>query len=154
MLCAQVANKSKIPANLANISVFKSEKSNDIILNPIPFQVQAHRVTSGNTLRTNALTETVLCSTNLYDLQSNSSVGDRIVVNADGSISAVWTFEPTDGSGTYLNRGTGYAYYNGSAWSAAPTARIAPAYLIETYFKIPELSLSLNDSPNDKFTPY
>ena len=65
-----------------------------------------------------------------YDLQSNASVGDRIFVNPDGSIAACWTMEPDLGSDpgtTYPNRGTGYNYYDGSAWNAEPTARIEGA---------------------------
>ena len=76
------------------------------------------------------ITQTIIGHT-WYDLQSNSAVGDRIYVNPDGSIAACWTMEPDDGvSGdpgtTYANRGTGYNYFNGSAWGAEPTARIEP----------------------------
>ncbi len=77
--------------------------------------------------KTAAVTQTIIGHT-WYDLQSNSAVGDRIVVNPDGSIAACWTIEPDLGSGdpgtSYANRGTGYNYYNGSTWGAEPMARI------------------------------
>jgi len=50
-----------------------------------------------------------------YDLQTNSSPGRRIVLHADGTISAVWTASPTDADG-FPNRGTGYNYFDGSDW--------------------------------------
>lgn len=50
-----------------------------------------------------------------YDLQSNSAVAKRIIAHADGSISAVWTEDQAAAPGG-TSRGTGYAYYDGSAW--------------------------------------
>ncbi len=59
-----------------------------------------------------------------YDLQSNSSVGGRIE-NVDGKIIAVWTFSSDGGTGlTFLDRGTGYAYFDGSAWDDNPGQRV------------------------------
>lgn len=59
-----------------------------------------------------------------YDLQSNSSVGGRIE-NVDGKIIAVWTMSTDGGTGlTFLDRGTGYAYYDGSSWDDNPQQRI------------------------------
>jgi len=133
ILCAQVANKAattknKIPSHLANIAVKKSAAADDKMYTGVPFQTQAQAQVqaNGSSLKTTATT-TAVVGTTLYDLQSNSSPADRIVVNADGSIAAAWTFEPTDASGSYANRGTGYNYYNGSTWGAAPTARIENA---------------------------
>jgi|JI9StandDraft_1071089.scaffolds.fasta_scaffold30179_2 hypothetical protein len=81
----------------------------------------------GSVSKTTAITQNIIGHT-WYDLQSNSAVGDRIVVNADGSIAACWTIEPDLGAGdpgtSYANRGTGYNYYDGSNWGAEPTARI------------------------------
>ena len=126
LLCAQNVNRvSKIPSHLANIAVKKSAIV-DEMYKGVPFQTQAQVTKNGQPSAVNVYTETVIGGT-LYDLQSNSSVGDRLVVNADGSMAACWTFEPTDGSGAYANRGTGYAYYNGLAWSTPPTARIEGA---------------------------
>jgi hypothetical protein len=133
ILCAQVANKaattkSRIPAHLANIAVKKNSVDPDQMYMGVPFQTHAQKQVASNftSLKTAATTTAIIGNT-LYDLQSNASVGDRIVVNADGSIAACWTLEATDGSGSYANRGTGYNYYNGSTWGAAPSARIENA---------------------------
>jgi hypothetical protein len=68
-----------------------------------------------------------IASTNLaitkYDLQTNASIGNRASRNADGTGHANYTWAATTG---FADRGTGYSYYNGTAWSAAPTARIEP----------------------------
>ncbi|MES2567534.1 MAG: T9SS type A sorting domain-containing protein [Bacteroidota bacterium] len=125
LLCAQVAGKAtKIPLHLANKAVLSTKRIDDKIINSsLPFQTT---VQINNAKRTTSLTENVLGST-YYDFQSNSSVGDRIVLNADGSIAACWTFEGAADGGTYANRGTGYAYYNGSAWTSPPATRVENA---------------------------
>ena len=128
LLCAQVANKAtKVPANLANVSAKKFVKVEDKIMNPIPYQTKAEIASTKNNQKVSMLPQDVVIGNTYYDLQSNSSVGDRIVVNADGTIATCWTFQPTADAGVYGQRGTGYAYYNGSAWSAAPTARVENA---------------------------
>lgn len=52
-----------------------------------------------------------------YDLQSNASIGKRVLLHADGTVSAVWT---TSTDNNFLNRGTGYNHFNGSNWFTAP----------------------------------
>lgn len=59
-----------------------------------------------------------------YQLQSNSSVQNRIVHNTDHTISAVTTFSNTASTGGWPDRGTGYWYYDGTTWSAAPNTRV------------------------------
>jgi len=75
----------------------------------------------GNSVAASANGTTI--GTTTYDLQTNGSVQNRLVKHADGTISAVWTY-----SNAYSlaapDRGTGYNYYNGTAWGANPTARI------------------------------
>jgi len=66
----------------------------------------------------------VVIGNTVFDLQSNSSLMQRTYMFPDGSISAVWTRGTTPTS--YPERGTGYNYYDGSAWGPAPTARIEP----------------------------
>jgi len=128
LLCAQVAGKvTKIPSNLANIAVQKSKKVDDQSSTAnASFQGKALIKSAKNVSRVANMTENVIGNT-FYDLQTNSSVGDRLVVNADGSIAACWTYDDGATSTSYTNRGTGYAYYNGSTWSAAPTARVENA---------------------------
>jgi hypothetical protein len=57
-----------------------------------------------------------------YDLQSNSTMAQRIYSYPDGSIGATWTrgMTPT----AYSDRGSGYNYYDGSAWGPYPTERV------------------------------
>jgi hypothetical protein len=59
----------------------------------------------------------------IYDLQTNASIGNRASRNADGTGHANYTFTPITGANA-TDRGTGYNYYNGTSWSAAPSARI------------------------------
>jgi hypothetical protein len=56
--------------------------------------------------------------TTYYDLQTNASPGRRVMLNADGSISAVWTTSPNVTSG-YPDRGSGYNYSDGSSFLAS-----------------------------------
>lgn len=125
LLCAQVSSKvSKVPSHLTNQSLQKSAVVQDQMYTGAPFQAIAQPVINKTTKRVAATTETIVGTTN-YDLQSNGSVGDRIVVNADGSIATCWTYSQGDG-GTYADRGTGYNYSsnNGTSWGPVPTARI------------------------------
>jgi len=70
-----------------------------------------------------SMVETVIGQTT-YDLQSNyGSVGNRVKLWDDNTISATWT-KGDDAAGGYPDRGTGYNYYDGSSWGPAPTARI------------------------------
>ncbi|MBC8489212.1 MAG: T9SS type A sorting domain-containing protein [Bacteroidetes bacterium] len=57
-----------------------------------------------------------------YDLQSNTSMQNRIFVYEDGTIGGVFTFgmEYT----AFPDRGTGYNYYDGNSWGPLPTERI------------------------------
>jgi hypothetical protein len=122
MLGAQVASKkaAKIPANLANTAMLRNKNVSDN--NPGTLSVEVKEKIA-KSKRVSATSSTVI-GNSYYDLQSNSSVADRVFVNQDGTIGAVWTMEPVAGNTAYPNRGTGYAYFDGSAWSAAPTARI------------------------------
>ena len=55
-----------------------------------------------------------------YDLQTNASVDHRTHLYSDGTIGTVWTI----GTGNFADRGTGYSYYDGTAWQPNPTSRI------------------------------
>lgn len=71
-----------------------------------------------------AVTEIVIGGTT-YDLQSNAASQNRLFRHSDGTMSAAWTFS-TSGDLASPDRGTGYAYFNGTSWSTAPTTRIEP----------------------------
>jgi len=58
-----------------------------------------------------------------YDLMTNSSVQNRLYVYPDGSMGGVSTMS-LDNAGAFTDRGTGYNYFNGSAWGALPTGRL------------------------------
>lgn len=58
-----------------------------------------------------------------YQLQSNASTGNSFVKNSDGSFSAAWN-QSLFANPAYLDRGTGYNYYDGTSWQPTPTARI------------------------------
>lgn len=62
--------------------------------------------------------------TTYYDLQTNASPGRRIVLHADGTISAVWTTSASASAPSYPNRGAGYNYFNGTDWNAANGDRV------------------------------
>ena len=70
-----------------------------------------------------ATTSTVI-GTSMYDLQTNASVCNRIVLNTDGTISATWTMAHDADAPSSPNRGTGYNYFDGTNWGTAPTARL------------------------------
>ena len=58
-----------------------------------------------------------------YDLQSNAACQNRIYLYDDGTIGATWTFS-TELYTSYPDRGTGYNYFDGTAWGEDPTQRI------------------------------
>ncbi|MFY9310420.1 MAG: T9SS type A sorting domain-containing protein [Bacteroidia bacterium] len=62
--------------------------------------------------------------TSMYDLQSNASICNRIVLNSDGTIGATWTMSHDSDPTTSPNRGTGYNYFDGTNWGTPPTARL------------------------------
>lgn len=67
------------------------------------------------------INETVI-GTTYYDLQTNASICKRLINHNTGELSATWTFS-VNASG-FPNRGTGYNFYDGSAWGTAPTTRL------------------------------
>ncbi len=74
-------------------------------------------------------TKTVIGKTT-YDLQTNGALQNRIMVTGGNEVHAAWTMSQETGvtsTSSFADRGTGYAYHNGTAWGAAPTARIEGA---------------------------
>lgn len=124
MMMAQLSKKavsSRIPAHIANMAQPNVKRS---YLDQTKSVANATKNnTNPSNHKTSAFTTSVVGQT-YYDLQTNSSVADRIVVNADGSIGVCWTMEAIDPGSSYPNRGTGYNYFNGTSWGAIPTNRI------------------------------
>jgi hypothetical protein len=58
-----------------------------------------------------------------YDLQSNCNSPRHIYAFPDGTIGATITWSALE-DGAYADRGTGYNYFDGTAWGSMPTARI------------------------------
>ena len=66
--------------------------------------------------------ETIV-GTTFYDLPSNASLANRMHVYPDGTIGSVWTIGIEDAP-DFPDRGTGYNYFDGTAWGDNPTVRI------------------------------
>lgn len=60
-----------------------------------------------------------------YDLQTNASIGRRLQLHSDGTVTAVWT--TAAGLEPYPDRGTGLNYFNGTDWRAPVSTRLEPA---------------------------
>ena len=68
--------------------------------------------------------EEYLLGTTFFDYVSNLGVGNRFHRWDDGTMAAAWIlgFE----TGGFTDRGTGYNYFDGTAWDEAPTVRLEP----------------------------
>ncbi|MGE5383307.1 MAG: T9SS type A sorting domain-containing protein [Omnitrophica WOR_2 bacterium] len=101
--------------------------STDVML---PYYQDARNITVPFALAPNhtvlsptAYNETTI-GTTVWDLQSsNSAPPNRFYVYPDGRMAAVWAMG-NQSDNNYEDRGTGYAFYNGSSWSAMPSQRI------------------------------
>ena len=65
--------------------------------------------------------EDPVIGTTYYDLQTNASCQNRIYLYPDGTIGTVFTMAHQQ---TFADRGTGYNYFNETAWGAQPTDRL------------------------------
>ena len=63
----------------------------------------------------------IVIGTTWYDLQSNSTMMQRIFAYDDGTIGATWTMSLQS---NWSDRGTGYNYFDGTDWGPAPTQRV------------------------------
>ena len=97
------------------ITMSGDEALSHLIVNPNPS-------TTAN-LKSSVPNETLI-GTSTYDLQSNAAVhSSRIKMHNGGSISVGWTMSQQY-SAAYSDRGTGYNFYDGSAWGTQPTDRL------------------------------
>ena len=106
----------------------KAVKAQTVTTDKIPFRTHTQpkvRIVETGMHATSTFTEAIIGITS-YDLQSNRSTPKRISNNGDGTLSAVWTMSTIVGSTTWADRGTGYNYFDGTNWGAAPTGRIEP----------------------------
>ena len=118
-LTAQITpgqNHSKLlKAKMDKITMSGDEALTHLIVNPNPH--------TSAVLHSKANTTEEVIGTTTYDLQSNAAVQNRIVVHADGTISAGWTISQQYNT-TYADRGTGYNYFDGTSWGTAPSLRL------------------------------
>ena len=118
-LTAQITpgqNHSKLlKAKMDKITMSGDEALTHLIVNPNPH--------TSAVLNSKANTTEEVIGTTTYDLQSNAAVQNRIVVHADGTISAGWTISQQYNT-TYADRGTGYNYFDGTSWGTAPSLRL------------------------------
>ncbi len=70
--------------------------------------------------------DAVQIGTTTYDLQTNSSVGRRILAYPDGKVSAVWIYSASNDLAA-PDRGTGYNSFDGTQWGGEPTSRLEGA---------------------------
>ncbi len=96
----------------------------------IPYYVESRNLVvpfqnpSNNTVRAAVEFDETVIGTTYWDLQSsNSAPPNRAWRYEDGSIAGVWMMG-NDTENDYLDRGTGYAFYNGTSWSTQPTERV------------------------------
>jgi len=109
------AQRANIPSNLRNKSALvKKATSETFNFKKSP---NAASATKGNT----TLEEAQIGNTR-YDLQTNSNTQNRIYAFEDGTVGATWTQGLDDPN--FADRGTGYNYFDGSAWGDMPTERI------------------------------
>ena len=95
-------------------------KDNAVDMNFTPTEVMT-KVANHNAAKAYDEWETM---TTIYDLQSNSMIGNRIAVWEDGTAAVGYTWS-SDG-GSYTTRGTGYNYYDGSDFGDQPEERVEP----------------------------
>ena len=95
-------------------------KDNAVDMNFTPAEVMT-KVANHNAAKDYEEWETM---TTIYDLQSNSMIGNRIAVWEDGTAAIGYTWS-SDG-GSYNTRGTGYNYYDGSDFGDQPEERVEP----------------------------
>ncbi|MBL7891265.1 MAG: T9SS type A sorting domain-containing protein [Bacteroidia bacterium] len=111
----------QLPASIANVGVRTNFRT--LIDDTKPTVSQAKTVVS-NAKKAPAVPSSMVASqigTTVYQLQTNASTRNALFKKSDGTVAAVWTFSPTNPA---TDRGTGYAYFNGTTWSAQPSARI------------------------------
>lgn len=68
------------------------------------------------------LPDETIIGLSFYDLWSNTFIGNRFVRFEDGTMAGAWTYGME--ADAFPDRGTGYNYFDGTAWGPQPTARI------------------------------
>ena len=103
-------NLPKLKAKYDKVTFSGNEVLSHLMVSPNPY---TYPVLNSNPKST--MTSEVIGWTT-YDLQTNGSVQNRIVVHNDGTISAAWTMS-SELNSTFSDRGTGYNHFDGSNWT-------------------------------------
>jgi len=107
----------KIAKHLVKAENNKIIRSGDEVLSNLMINPNPHTFPVLNSNSKSTITSEVIGWTT-YDLQTNNSVQNRIVVHDNGTMSAAWTTS-SELNSSWSDRGTGYNYYNGTAWEPA-----------------------------------
>ncbi|MCF8302462.1 MAG: T9SS type A sorting domain-containing protein [Bacteroidales bacterium] len=103
-----------------------TESHKDIAVKAVhqPFiDVSTNSATAFDMYQHGAAPEETVIGKTWYDLQSNTLLANRFHVYADGTMGAVWTMG-VESPPTFPDRGTGYNFYDGTAWGPQPEERL------------------------------
>jgi hypothetical protein len=104
------------PAKISN------SLKNQVLPAPVKIDNQMYVTQPGNAVaNSKSVLDDVIGSSATYDMQSNAAMMSRLYRFSDGTIGGTWTTAYASGAS---DRGSGYNYYNGTTWGAAPSARI------------------------------
>lgn len=119
-LLVHLSNAQQRP--LAIKPEMKSLKAHAQVNDGTEFLPQSHNGASYHAKSTNQDFHDIIIGNTTYDLQSNSSLGNRFIRNANGEMNATWTTAQTSG---YADRGSAYTNNYTGAWEGIPAnARI------------------------------
>lgn len=128
LLCGSVLaqNARKVSREeVQNRIPFSNSQKQSKIVKPRTVEMMPYRQSAQPASSANRVMAGVALGTTIYDNQSNYGGTDRRVKNwNDGTLSATWTMTQDPAGGSSADRGTGYVYFDGTNWSAAPSASI------------------------------
>ena len=126
LLVAAVISFSAFPQQKHSGKIIPANKVNVVKKKPFRSAIKDIDGISGGSVPVPYKPKAILAEESIgqtrYDLQTNQSVQNRVYAFPDGTVGAVWTRGMSDPG--FADRGTGYNYYDGTAWGAPPTARI------------------------------
>ena len=110
-----------VMAQLRPAKISKSQQNKSVLETPA-IDAQNQFIQTGNpVVNTKSVMDDIIGVSGVYDMQSNNSAMERVVCWPDGSVAAAWIKSDVTG---YADRGTGYNYYDGTTWGAAPATRV------------------------------
>ena len=116
ILCGMAVMAQYSPAKVSKSVTLRDVLETPAVDNQCPF------LNSGNpVVNTKAAMDVNVGTSGVYDMQSNNSAMEHVVCWPDGTIATAWIKSEVAG---YADRGSGYNYFDGTTWGAAPAARI------------------------------